>query len=252
MAVELVDLLAAPREVPLEHLGQRRRRVDAAATGSAASISLRARRFGRAGRGAVVGVELGAAQREQVGGVGLVEHGEGRVEPEGAAVEAQQPVGDGVERAAPRPAGDVGTAQLTGPPQQLGGGPPAEGEQQDRAPAACPSATRRATRAASVVVLPVPAPATISRWPPSCSTAALRVGEAVSALANMRTTVARCEHAFARMARRLPAVAAAADVVAPAAPFDRRFVIVVASALALLHRPRRCWRRSCPATSRTS
>ncbi len=65
--------------------------------------------------------------------------------------------------------------RLAGPPQQLGRGPPAEGEQQDPL-GRVPSATRRATRAARVVVLPVPAPATTRRWPPSCSTArALRI-----------------------------------------------------------------------------
>ena len=45
-----------------------------------------------------------AGKGEQIGGVGLVEHGEVGVEPERPPVPTQQAVGDGVEGAAPRSA----------------------------------------------------------------------------------------------------------------------------------------------------
>ena len=67
------------------------------------------------GLGAVVGVQLRAHQREQVGRIGLIEHREVRVEAEGAAVAAEHPVADGVERAAPHATGHVLTGEGLGP-----------------------------------------------------------------------------------------------------------------------------------------
>ena len=111
-----------------------------------------------------------AQQVEHVGRVAGVEHAEAGRQPERGRVPAHEPVRDRVER-------------------------PAEHARRRRAPAprarwsisraarrvnvssrmrsdGTPSATSQATRAHSVVVLPVPAPARISSGPPACVAAA--------------------------------------------------------------------------------
>ena len=64
-------------------------------------------------------VQLGTHEREEVGGVGLVEHREAGVEAEGAAMAAQEPVADGVERAAPHAPRDVVAGEGLGAAQEL-------------------------------------------------------------------------------------------------------------------------------------
>ena len=68
-----------------------------------------------------------ADQRHQLGRVALVEQRERRVETEAAGVQAEEPVGDGVERPAPHPGGGT----RLDPAQHLGGRAAAEGEQAD-------------------------------------------------------------------------------------------------------------------------
>jgi hypothetical protein len=75
--------------------------------------------------------ELFAEQVHHVGGVGLVEHCEPRGKAEGAAVEPEQPVRDGVERAAPDAAGIAMAADPLDPFEHLAGRPTAERQQQD-------------------------------------------------------------------------------------------------------------------------
>ena len=74
--------------------------------------------------------ELDADQVHELAGVALVEDAERRVEPHRRAVLAQQPVGDGVERAAPHAAG-ARTDEGLGPGQHLEGRPPGERQQEN-------------------------------------------------------------------------------------------------------------------------
>ena len=119
-----------------------------------AMVSLRAARGGGGGRQGDRGRRARAWQRARRSAASASdEDGEGRVEAQRPPVEAEEPVGDGVEGAAPGLPGDAGAAELAGPAEQLGRRPPAEGEEQ-HAPAV-PWATRRATRPRAVV-FPVP------------------------------------------------------------------------------------------------
>lgn len=73
----------------------------------------------------------GAHDAEQLHRIALVEHGEALVQSDGTTLDAQQPVGDGVERPAPDPFGGGLFGELAGSGQHLLGGAPGECQQQD-------------------------------------------------------------------------------------------------------------------------
>ncbi len=75
--------------------------------------------------------ELVPHQGQEVGGVGPVEDGEARLNPDRPPVTAEQAIGDGVERAAPGRRSHLLPGHLFRTLQQLGGGPAAEREEED-------------------------------------------------------------------------------------------------------------------------
>ena len=115
---------------------------------------------------AATGADLVAGQLHQVGGVALVEDAEAVAQAEsgrraGAAAGGRR---SGTSR--PRTCrASAGSTRWPSPPDHLVRGPPAEGHQQRSARGATPSSRSRASRATSVRVLPVPAPATMSKRP---------------------------------------------------------------------------------------
>ena len=122
---DAVDLVHAPRVVALQHVaellaGVHRPRVDR-----------RERVLAREPSFARGEPQLLAEQVHHVGAVGLVEHREVGTQPERAAVEAEQPVGDRVERPAPHPLGLALAGRAFGPGEHLARGAPAERQQQD-------------------------------------------------------------------------------------------------------------------------
>ena len=137
---DAVGLVDAPRVVALEHRVELRARVHDP------RVDRRERLLAREPPLARGEAELLAQQVHHVGAVALVEHREAGGQAERAAVEAEQPVGDRVERAAPDAAGVAMAALALGALEHLAGGAPAEGQQQDalRADAALQQAGRRA------------------------------------------------------------------------------------------------------------
>ena len=123
---QLVGLVGAPRVVLAQHGIERLAGVDHPAEGAGQQLLA-----GPAALRGRVGGQLVPHQGEEVGLVTLVEEREVGVDADRAPVAAEQAVGDGVERAAPGAAQLVVPGPLLGAGQQLGGGPPAEGEQQD-------------------------------------------------------------------------------------------------------------------------
>ncbi len=141
-AAEVLHLLLAPREVFCDRLLHRLTGVDAAAV----DIGAGALEWEAA---IVLGQpQLGAQHAHEVFGIGSVEDGEGRVKPDGAAVQAEEPGGDRVKCAPPdlargrRPRSGRGAPLRAGlgieapqylidTSQHLCGGPAGESEQQD-------------------------------------------------------------------------------------------------------------------------
>ena len=133
--LEVVFGLAAPRERRLEDIGERELRVDAP------RVDVEARRLLREPRPAAAQAEFGAGEVHEVFGVASVEDREVGLHADVAGVDAQQPGGDRVERAAPDArAGELGTAALGAAAQDpvdaahhLARGAPRERQQQDAA-----------------------------------------------------------------------------------------------------------------------
>ena len=132
---DAVGLLGAPREGALQDGRQPLAGVDDPVVDGG-----QGGRLGETAAAADVGEpEVVADEAEQLHGVALVEDGKARVDAQAAAVEAEHPVGDGVEGAAPHPpggarAGDVASWRLDshqpgGPAEHLLRRPTAEGEQ---------------------------------------------------------------------------------------------------------------------------
>ncbi len=110
-------------------------------------------------------------QVEQVGGVGRVEHREVAGQAERGGVGGDDPVRDRVERAAPGPRTAGWPNSRVARPSISAAARRVNVSSSTRC-AGTPRSSSRATRAVSVVVFPVPAPASTSSGPPSCSTAA--------------------------------------------------------------------------------
>ena len=112
--------------------------------------------------------ELVAEQVHHVGRVGLVEHRERGIEAEGPSVQAQQPVGDGVERAAHMREASTPTScspAMRSALDVISRAARRLNVSNNSRSGRTPRVSSHATREASVVVLPVPAPATISNGP---------------------------------------------------------------------------------------
>ena len=157
---ERVGVLGAPREVLVEHLAQRPLRVDGA------RVDVDQGRLAREAPRALGVPVLLAHEVEHVGRIARVEQGEVGREAQRGRVLAHEPVRDRVERAsehaARAPAGRAARARSTISRAALR----VNVSSRIRS-CGTPRSTRRATRAHSVVVLPVPAPASTSRCPPS-------------------------------------------------------------------------------------
>ena len=123
---QLIGIVPAPRVPALEHLLERPAGVHAAAPDGRHRVLAGV----AAGRGAGR-PQLVPQQREEVAGIGRVEHGERRLEADGPAVAAQEPVGDGMEGAGPAGGGHRLAGGHLGAGDELGGGPAGEGEQND-------------------------------------------------------------------------------------------------------------------------
>ena len=79
---------------------------------------------------ALAETQVGAHEAHQVDRVAGVEHGEARAQPDDFSVLLQQPMGDGMERAAPHPSRGVRVGVARGARDQLVRGAAAEREQQ--------------------------------------------------------------------------------------------------------------------------
>jgi hypothetical protein len=117
-------LVEAPGVPTFQHVGERLTRVHGPRIDRGERVL--AREASLAGRVS----ELVAQEVHHVGTVGLVEDGEVGGEAERAAVEAQQPVADRVERPTPDAAG-LARTQAGRPRDHLASRPPAEREQKD-------------------------------------------------------------------------------------------------------------------------
>ena len=106
--------------------------------------------------------ELVAEEVHHVGAVGLVEDGEVGRETERATVEAEQPVADRVERAAPDATGSSFVASRAARETISRAARRLNVRSRIRS-GRVPRSISEATRAASVIVLPLPAPATIEQ-----------------------------------------------------------------------------------------
>jgi len=172
-ARELVLPFRAPRKRRRERLGQRTLRIDPVRIDRKTGVLARKTLLG-AGE-----VQLVAQQIHQVGGVAAIHHREVRIQPHARGMPADQTVRDRMERARPRQL-DLGRGLAAAGPR-IGGRPLSRTVATMRCARrviSCaarrvkvssrirsgltPSSTRCATRCASVLVLPVPAPAMIS------------------------------------------------------------------------------------------
>ena len=159
----------APREGLGQQLAQRALGVDRA------RVDVQQRRLAREAPAGLADTRLLAHEVEQVGGVAGVEDAEAGGQAEDRGVAAHEAMGDGVERAAhhapgvaaPRRAPEVGPAR----PSISRAARRVNVSRSTRSGAA-PWSMSHATRAASVVVLPVPAPASTSSGPPGWVAAA--------------------------------------------------------------------------------
>ena len=135
--------------------------------------------------------ELVAQHVHQIGGVAAVEHAEADVEPDGRGVPANQPIRDRVERAGPGESDGMvvpgsgfrvprsnptGTGTWNAEPRMrcvrrvISSAARRVKVRSRMRSGLAPDSTRCATRCASVLVLPVPAPAMMSRGPdPNCA-----------------------------------------------------------------------------------
>jgi hypothetical protein len=124
-ALDPVEVVPAPRERPLDDVGELLLGVDHP------RVDRRQRVLPGEAAAPLAETEVVADEAQQVGVVGLVEDGEPGTQADGGAVLTEQAVGHRVEGAPPNPAGALGLGQLAGPGDHLPRGAPREGEQED-------------------------------------------------------------------------------------------------------------------------
>ena len=161
-------MFLAPREALGDDLAHRPLRIHRA------RVDVRERVLARKPPSRLAVTMLLADEVEHVGGVTSVEHREVRTQSERRGVPAHEAVRHRVERAA-----EHALRRAAGRPSASACARVSISRAARRVnvssrirSAGTPPATSDATRAQSVVVLPVPAPASTSRWPSRCSAAA--------------------------------------------------------------------------------